>query len=67
VRRGELVFLNYLLSKREEESLDAISKKIAAYAKGIDLKRTSKYFGPAPNAKTASSRDSNLRPSETVR
>ncbi len=45
-RRGDFCFLNYLLSKRPEAEISLVSEKIAARAKQIDFRQTSKYFGP---------------------
>jgi len=45
-RRGDFCFLNYLISKRPEAEVSHISEKIAARAKQIDFRQTSKYFGP---------------------
>lgn len=45
-RRGDFCFLNYLLSKRPIAEINLVSEKIAARAKQIDFRQTSKYFGP---------------------
>lgn len=46
VRHGDLFFLNYLISKKSEPELHPISEKILAMVKHVDLRQTSKYFGP---------------------
>jgi FkbM family methyltransferase len=46
VRRGDLFFLNYLISKKTEAELHPLSKKLVAMAKTLDLRQTSKYFAP---------------------
>lgn len=45
VRRGDLLFLNYLFSKRDNESIHTISSALVTYAKGLNLYKSSKYFG----------------------
>lgn len=46
VQRGDLTFLNYLLSRRRFEELAPISDMLVRFASSFDLQKTSKYFGP---------------------
>jgi FkbM family methyltransferase len=46
VQRGDLTFLNYLVSKKSSETLAEISNLLVKYARSLDLRKTSKFFGP---------------------
>ena len=46
VQRGDLTFLNYLLSRKPFVELAPISDMLVRFASLFDLRKTSKYFGP---------------------
>ena len=46
VKRGDLTFLNHLLSRKPFVELAPISDELVRFASSFDLRKTSKYFGP---------------------
>jgi FkbM family methyltransferase len=63
VRRGNLFFLNYLISKRTGAEISQISQKIITKVKHIDLRKTSKYCAPQIPAEVE---DEGLRSGEAL-